>query len=61
MAFGEGDVGAFGGFVEGGGGVWGGGDGEVGGFGGVGGFGDGGGGIEEPALGFELLEVVVEV
>ena len=69
VAFGEGDVGAFGGAVEGGGGVGGGVDAEGGGFGvdfvgvlvgdvGGGGF---GGGVEEPAGGFEFLEVVVSI
>lgn len=67
VAFGEGDVGAFGGGVEGWGGVWGAVDAEVGGclfwvFGRGGGGGGGvGSGIEEPALGFEFFEVVVEI
>ena len=68
VAFGEGDVGAFGGAVEGGGGIGGGVDTEGGGFGVdlvlvayVGGGGGFGSGVEEPARGFEFLEVVVSI
>lgn len=68
VAFGEGDVGAFGGAVEEGGCVGGEIDAEGGGVGVggggecVGGGGGGfGGGVEEPAFGFEFFEVVVGV